>query len=305
MTPSDSPTARAPLMLPAGEDANRARPLFSLIVCTIGRRDPLVRLIASLERQSLDDFEVVLVDQNPPGYLDALLRDCHGIVVRHVRSPAGLSRARNVGLRHALGTLILFPDDDCWYADDFLKRLQAAFARFPEHDILTGRTVDEAGTSSVSVALPFSRRIDHTVVLGAGNSASLFARRRVFERIGLFDERLGLGPNSDFKSSEELDLLVRALGAGLDLAYCRDLTVFHEQVHPGNRPAQIARVGVYARGLGAMLRKNRFGWSFVTLHLARSAAGVALRAIQGRPLCIREKLAGARGLLSGYRQWED
>src|SRR5262245_33144190 len=150
--------------------ASRARPLFSLIVCTIGRRDTLARLLASLQRQSLDDFEVVLVDQNPPGYLDALLQTWRGVVVRQVRSPAGLSRARNVGLRHALGGLILFPDDDCWYADDFLSRLQAAFVRFPEHDILTGRTVDAGGTDSVSVALPASGRIDRSVVLAAGNS---------------------------------------------------------------------------------------------------------------------------------------
>jgi len=199
--------------------------------------------------------------------------------------------------------VIAFPDDDCWYADDFLSRLQAAFVRFPEHDILTGRTVDAGGTDSVSVALPASGRIDRSVVLAAGNSASLFARRQVFERIGLFDERLGLGPDTAFKSSEELDLLVRALAAGLGLSYLRELTVFHEQIHPGNRSAQIARVAVYARGFGAMLRKNRFGWSFVTLHLARTAAGVAVRAIQGRPLCIREKITGAHGLLSGYRQW--
>jgi glycosyltransferase involved in cell wall biosynthesis len=280
-------------------------PLLSLVVCTIGRTTPLERLLASLRRQTFRNFEVVLVDQNPPGYLDPLLSVVVDLALKHVRSRAGLSHARNIGLQHAAGDLILFPDDDCWYADDFLDRLRAAFARLPERHILMGRTVDETGMNSAGVPLASSQRIDRSAVLAAGNSASLFARRHVFERIGLFDERLGLGPDSDFKSSEEVDLLVRAVDAGLRLTYCSDLTVFHEQVHPGDYATQLQRTALYARGFGAMLRKNRFGISFVGLHLVRTAAGIAVRACQGRPLLIQEKLTGSRNLLSGYLQWTE
>jgi hypothetical protein len=38
--------------------------MFTLIVCTIDRTEPLDRLLHSLARQSDRDFEIVLVDQN-------------------------------------------------------------------------------------------------------------------------------------------------------------------------------------------------------------------------------------------------
>jgi glycosyltransferase involved in cell wall biosynthesis len=38
---------------------------FSLIVCTVGRTKPLLRLLNSLSVQQFEDFELVIVDQNP------------------------------------------------------------------------------------------------------------------------------------------------------------------------------------------------------------------------------------------------
>jgi hypothetical protein len=47
--------------------------LASLITCTLGRKDKLLRLLHSLLRQECGQFELILVDQNAPGFLDAEL----------------------------------------------------------------------------------------------------------------------------------------------------------------------------------------------------------------------------------------
>src|SRR5258708_7909985 len=103
-----------------------ATALFSLIVCTLGRKGSLRRLFRSLDAQSLPDFEVIIVDQNPPGFLDEvvdLYRSQFRIVC--VLAKPGLSSARNVGLAHAAGRVIAFPDDDCWYKPDTLSEVFA------------------------------------------------------------------------------------------------------------------------------------------------------------------------------------
>lgn len=45
----------------------------SLVVATVGRTHQLARLLESLARQTWQDFECIIIDQNPPGTLDALL----------------------------------------------------------------------------------------------------------------------------------------------------------------------------------------------------------------------------------------
>src|SRR5262249_37052881 len=97
---------------------------MSLVLCTLGRRPAqLERLLDSLESQPFRSFEIILVDQNPQANLDQIVRSrAARLTLRHVRSDRGLSLARNVGLRHATGDIIGFPDDDCWYLADTLMQ---------------------------------------------------------------------------------------------------------------------------------------------------------------------------------------
>jgi GT2 family glycosyltransferase len=88
----------------------------SVILPTHNRLDRLKRVLAGLEHQSyaLDDFEVIVVsDGSSDGtdaYLAALKTPLH---FRSVTQPnQGVAAARNNGLKHATGELVLFIDDD-------------------------------------------------------------------------------------------------------------------------------------------------------------------------------------------------
>src|SRR5262249_37414490 len=120
--------------------------IFSLIVCTIGRTDVLTRLLDSLACQRLKAFEIIIVDQNPEGFLDPIIEPFKAqLAIRHVRTDKGLSRARNVGIRLSSGDYLSFPDDDCWYGPDVLACVARQFEEQPDRDLILGRTVDQHG----------------------------------------------------------------------------------------------------------------------------------------------------------------
>ena len=72
--------------------------------------------------------------------------------IERLRSPRGLSRARNVALSHLEAELVAFPDDDCVYPVDLLEQVSRRFATEPALDGLTGRAIDPLGRSSPSWA---------------------------------------------------------------------------------------------------------------------------------------------------------
>jgi glycosyltransferase involved in cell wall biosynthesis len=288
----------------AEEVIGRSHPIFSLIVCTLGRQDRLRRLFASLAVQSFRDFEVIVVDQNEGGFLDkivAVYRPQLDII--HVAAAPGLSGARNVGLAHASGRVIAFPDDDCWYDPNTLSDVVEKMNGEGSAAIVAGRTVDEAGRDSVSLFLNTPAWVSRSNYLMCGNSNGLFFHRGVFREIGRFDTRLGVGAQSGFQSGEEADIVLRALSAGLAMRYFPDLQVHHDQVDDAITDAQLRRARNYGRGFGALLRKHRFSGLEIVYRVCRPAIGAALYLLLGRSSLARYKWTWARAIAEGYRRW--
>src|SRR5436190_7262567 len=246
---------------------------FDLVVATVGRTAELERFLASLEAQTHRDFRVLVVDQNMDDRVAPLL---DGRAV-HLRSPVGLSHARNVALPHVEADVVAFPDDDCVYPDDLLERVAA---RLADLDGVTGRepwwTADAAPLTRENL---WNRAISFTI----------FLRRQVVERVGAFDERLGL-PSS---SGEEIDYLIRALAAGMRIEYDPSLVVEHPRKHV-ERHVVGARDGA---SVGYILRKHGYGPRVVARMLLRPAGGVVLD-----PKHARFHLATLRGRIAGYRR---
>jgi glycosyltransferase involved in cell wall biosynthesis len=269
-------------------------PSFDLVVATVGRVDQLASLLESLERQTHRDFRVLLVDQNGDGRIDGLLEGCSFEIVR-LTAARGLSRARNAALPHLRADVIAFPDDDCVYSGDLVERVARRLAAEPELHGVTGRAVDANGSSS-----PSWKR-DRAILTrenlwNRAISFTLFLRRAVVERVGAFDERLGLGAGTPWSSGEEIDYLVRAIDAGARIEYDPELVVVHPQE---TRPLQAlgARDGA---SIGYLLRKHRYPLRTVGPMLARPAGAVALSVLRNDRVRARFHAATLRGRLSGY-----
>ena len=222
---------------------------------------------------------MLLVDQNEDDRLSDAVGDHPSLRIEHLRSPRGLARARNVALPRVEADVVAFPDDDCEYAPDLLERVAR---RLPGLDGVTGRADDSTRWKEDAALLTRDNLWNRAI------SFTIFLRREVVERVGAFDERLGLPASS----GEETEYLVRALDAGARIEYDPTLVVHHAR-----KDIDIAAVGAReGASLGYILRKHRYPARTVARMLARPAFGIVLE-----PRRAGFHLATLRGRVRGYR----
>jgi glycosyltransferase involved in cell wall biosynthesis len=185
---------------------------ISLIVATVGRVAELERLLASLVMQTSKNFELIVVDQNPDDRLSSHLSGrplpFPSIVLR---SELGASRARNLGIKHAQGDIIGFPDDDCWYPSTMIDSLEAWFTAHPQYDFLSCPALDEHGQDTAGRWPRKSKDIDRKTALRTCACSSLFVRRGAALSVGGFDETMGPGPQTLVKAGEDNDFALRMI----------------------------------------------------------------------------------------------
>jgi glycosyltransferase involved in cell wall biosynthesis len=269
-------------------------PSFDLVVATVGRVRELSRMLDSLVAQSHKRLRVIVVDQNPDDRLNDALDGVRLDVLR-IRSQPGLSRARNAALEHLDADLVAFPDDDCVYPEDLLERVASRLAAEPALDGLTGRAVNAAGVSSPSWRSdPAVLSMDN--LWNRAISFTIFLRREVVERVGAFDERLGLGSPEPWASGEEIDYLVRAVRSGARIEYDPLLAVEHA---PGaDDPGTGFRDGA---SVGYLLRKHGYPARTTARMLVRPLGGALASVGKADLPRARYRIASFRGRLRGLR----
>jgi GT2 family glycosyltransferase len=274
-------------------------PSFDLVVATVGRVAELDRLLDSLEAQAHKRIRVVVVDQNEDERVATLVESHARLAIVHVRSARGLSRARNRGLHELVSDVVAFPDDDCEYAPGLLERVARILAAEPELDGVSGRSVGRDGRSSASwerdAALLTADNLWNRV-----NSAAIFLRRPLVERVGAFDERLGLGSGTAASSGEEIDYAIRAVRLGARIRYDPRLAVTHDEAPLDAAGARALR---YRDGasVGYILRKHAYSSRSLGRMVVRPVGGAALSLVKLDPEGARLHTATLRGRLAGLR----
>jgi glycosyltransferase involved in cell wall biosynthesis len=272
---------------------------ISLVLATVGRAQELDRLLASIASQTFNSIELIIVDQNEDDRVKQVIerwQPCLRYV--HVRSPKGLSRARNAGISLASGSILGFPDDDCWYPDDFLLQVKEWFDRQPAYGFLCCTAQDESGRE---VAARWPRRsqvVDRSSVLRACASASLFIRKAALDTIGGFDERMGLGAATPFQSGEDSDIALRCLENGSKGWFEKQLHVHHPADVTGE--AASARAFSYGMGFGCLLRMHGYSVPALLYHVARALGGAGKSLLLADPGKAHFYWNSAVGRLRGY-----
>ncbi len=271
---------------------------FSLVLGTIGRVEELERFLKSLAAQTHRDFELIIVDQNSDDRLIPLIEEYgQRFSMIHLRCQPGLSRARNVGLRHLGGEAVTFPDDDCWYPPDLLERVEAFWREQPGWDGALGRLIWEEDSAQARLGRLRSANIYN--VTTSTHSVTLFLKRSSVEAVQGFDEALGLGSGTPWGGGDDIDIIVRCLKAGFKICYNPALCVHHPDPRKGFTGVQ--RGFLYGAGLGRVLRKHQYPLWFVSYHWLRSLGASGLALLSGRPDKSRYYWAVFRGKLAGWR----
>jgi GT2 family glycosyltransferase len=273
---------------------SRELPSFDLVVATVDRADELAVFLESVESQGYNPVRVIVVDQGEDESVTDVLAG-HDLDILYLRSERGLSRARNAALAHVRGDIVSFPDDDCSYPAGLLVDVAKRFRSGLALDGLTGRAQDAVGRSSASWRDDAAELTDHNL-WNRAISFTIFLRREVVERVGSFDERLGLGSGEQWCSGEETDYLIRAVRSGARIAYDPSLVVLHDV------RADDARTG-YRDGasVGYLLRKHHYPVRTVARMLVRPLGGAVLSLLRLDTARARFYLAAFRGRVHGLR----
>lgn len=233
------------------------RPHLALCIATIGRVEELDRLAASLKQQTYTDFHVYLADQNPVEILDDVLRRHADLpITRIMLPPRGVSEARNA-LLPLIGKadIVVFPDDDCWYAPDTLEQIAAAFQRHPEAGSILGIRID-----APSDTLPPSKdvNIGKIGLFKNGETYLQFFRAEAVKGLR-FDPQLGPGTGLPYGCGEDTDYLLEAYKRA-PVWRCPSIRVFHPS--PATHLPSRQKIAAYAAGRMFLLRKHAFPYWF-------------------------------------------
>jgi GT2 family glycosyltransferase len=166
---------------------------------------------------------------------------------------------------------LIFLDDDMFVERDWLRNLVQAVVKAGNCSVVTGQVL--AGESEVpggqapsifkdQQPAVYQGRIGKDVLL----TGNMGAYRSVFDKVGLFDERLG--PGTSFPSAEDNDLGFRLLEQGYSICYVPDAVVYH-RAWRSEREYLVLRWR-YGVGRGAYYAKHMSWWdAYMLLRMAR------------------------------------
>lgn len=258
------------MRLPGTELDDSKRPIFSLLIATINRKEPLQRLFDSLQQQTIptDAFEVLIADQNPPGFLQPIIDAyAQSLRIRVVQVPnRGVSQARNALLPFATGKYVAFPDDDCCYEPDTLHEAQDFFAKHLHVRVIQASW--SAPGRRRSAVVPADALATRYSIFKRGETYVQFFRKEAVDRIGPFDPVIGPGTGLPYGCGEDTDYLLRAIEVGLTVMHVPSVHVRHNEVDMVAAKRNAQKISSYATGRMYLLHKHGFPLWFQLLNVA-------------------------------------
>jgi GT2 family glycosyltransferase len=205
----------------------------SVVIPTYKRIESLRRLLDALRHQpGRPAIEVIVVDQNPPGYLSGLDMESQG-VKRVAQTEPNASSARNLGALHSRGAYIVFLDDDVIPAPDFCERAMQFMDAHPQVACLAP-FVQESAQAHADRLADVRRKIvaqedrDLFHITDTVSAAVIF-RREAFFRSGGFDPLLFRFA----RTAEDQEFFLRFAYRDLKLHFTPALTIRHDQDQAG------------------------------------------------------------------------
>ena len=244
----------------------------SVVVPTIGRRDLLPSCLQSLGVAASYGAEVIVADQSGEAWVESLVRSQSSTNFRHVPvSGIGAGRARNAGALASSRQLLLFTDDDCEVAKDWIEAAATAVKVAGTTKLLHGKVLTHGDPMKVPSLHDKGNEPQETSVDWALWTNNFGIHRDAFDEAGGFDETFT-------GAAEDLDFAYRWLNAGKKIRYDPKMVVWHADWRTSQQLDETFKS--YAAGLGR----------FYGRHLLRGDVAMARRIVKDLQLAFKPGL---------------
>jgi GT2 family glycosyltransferase len=227
-------------------------PTASIVIPTRDRLAYLEVAVSSIAPAAARcDAELLVVDDDGPSPAVQELAEHFGARYVSHAGRHGLNVARNSGVEHSDGELVVFVDDDIRAGDGWLQALLAAARENPDVDVFAGpirARLDPGAPRGCGAEQPPITTLD----LGSQDTDARFAwganmaiRRSALERVGPFDVSLEHGGDE-----QEWQERLRAQSPGARIMYVADAAVEHRRVGEDARLLNLSKTAL-ARGRAA------------------------------------------------------
>ena len=208
------------------------KPFFSIIIPTYNRPGQLASCLEACSRLDYPRtrFEIIVVDDSGKTSTDITTPFRDRVDVIMISQPhSGPAEARNKGASRANGEFLVFTDDDCYPASDWLQILASRFLLIPDQAI-GGRTFNVLSNNLYSVTSQmildylcryYNADPDRARFL---TSSNLALPAYCFRAIGGFDKSFRMA------AGEDRELTDRLLHKGCRITYAPEVLVYHN--HP-------------------------------------------------------------------------
>ena len=213
----------------------------SVVIPAFNYAHYLPQAIASVLAQSHADFELLIIDDGSTDDTRAVVAALADPRLRYVwQENAGLSAARNTGVREARHAFVAFLDADDLWQPEFLATVLQRFAELPENfaAIATDTTrIDAAGQPRSVPGYTALRTGELTArdfcLRNRPLSSSIVLKKHVFADCGGFDTAL--------RSSEDRDMWIRLTARGHRFFFIAEPLAFIRR-HPANMSKNAPRM---------------------------------------------------------------
>jgi glycosyltransferase involved in cell wall biosynthesis len=179
-------------------------PFISVIIPVYNGPDALSRAIASVLKQTYQNFELIVVDDCSVDPIEPAVRsfaDGRIIYLRHGENK-GVSAARNTGMRQASGSFLAFLDSDDEILPGRFEVQMKVFQDLPEDTGLLLSNLGNPGQQKETYVprhIP-SGHVDHSRFPGSVfvPPSSWMLRKDIADRVGFFDEKLITAEDADY-----------------------------------------------------------------------------------------------------------
>ncbi len=236
--------------------------MISALICTRNRAKSLEMTLRRFYEQRFAgdySYELIVVDNDSTDDTGRVIERWvarRPETTRHLfEGRRGLTYARNAAVAAARGEIIVFTDDDVLVSEDWLDEIHREFRADPALLILSGKALlaNERLQRVASQAYEERRYLDFSDGCDYVMGANMAFRRELFDRIGMFDVRLGAG--RFFAGADEVELVYRGLKDGVRMLYAPNVIVYHD--HDRFTLDQACRLEYgYAKGAAAYLVKH-------------------------------------------------